>query len=136
MEQYLLDSQPFKLDSYIYSQVVSDVAPSEFDLVQLQGKLAQYLASKRFITDTFLGMYKDFSYRQLAEAVPTGENAGPVSEDLPAAYALPLSPDQRTQLMTHVGHLQLEELQEITGCFGFAGCTVAGGSASACNVTC
>ena len=115
MEQYLLDSQPFKFDSYIYSQVVSDVAPLEFDLVQLQGKLAQNLASKRFITDTFLGMHKNFSYRQLAEAAPTGENAGPVSEDLPAAYALPLSPDQRTHLMTHIGHMQLEELQEITG---------------------
>ncbi len=114
MDQYLLQSRPFHFDSYVYSQVVTDTAPVEFDLLRLTHQVAQNVASKRFITNTMLGLHKDFCYKQSeAQDTADGHTSSPQA-DLLAAFAVPLSPRQLNTLRTHCTHLQLEELQQVS----------------------
>ena len=114
MDQHLLQSNPFHFDSYIYSQVVSDVTPLEFDLAHLSQLVAQNLAGKRFIVNTLPDMHKDFCYKQPAEQeAAIGHVPHGVSQPLPAVFAVPLTSHQLTTLKTHCSHIQLEELQQI-----------------------
>ena len=114
MDQYLLQSHPFHFDSYVYSQVGSDTTPLEFNLERLTHLVAQSLASKRFITNTVLGLHKNFCYKQ-SEVEDAAAGQGQQRHDaLPAPFAAPLSPDQLNALRTHCSHLQLEELQQLT----------------------
>lgn len=112
MERYLLESNPFCFDSYIYAQAASDVAPVEFHLDRLSQQLRHNIASKRFITNTILDMHKDFCYKP-DEACTHGQSEEAANHvQLPAAFAVPLSTQQLTLLQAHCSHAQLEELQQ------------------------
>ncbi len=114
MDQYLLQSHPFHFDSYVYSQVGSDTTPLEFNLERLTHLVAQNLASKRFITNTILGLHKNFCYKQPEVEDMAAGQAQQRHDALPAPFAAPLSPDQLNALRTHCSHVQLEELQQLT----------------------
>ncbi len=114
MDQYLLQSHPFHFDSYVYSQVGSDATPLEFNLERLTHLVAQNLASKRFITNTILGLHKNFCYKQPEVEHTLPGQAQQRHDALPAPFAAPLSPDQLNALRTHCSHVQLEELQQMT----------------------
>ncbi|KAL0023291.1 hypothetical protein WJX77_003895 [Trebouxia sp. C0004] len=114
MDQYLLQSHPFHFDSYVYSQVGSDATPLVFDLERLTHLVAQNLASKRFITNTILGLHKNFCYKQHEVEDIAAGHAQQRHNALPAPFAAPLSPDQLNALRTHCSHVQLEELQQLT----------------------
>lgn len=112
MERYLLESNPFSFDTYIYAQAASDAAPVEFHLDRLTQQLCHDISSKRFITNTLLDMHTDFSYKP-SEAHPHGQfEEAAENAQLPAAFAVPLSTQQLTLLQTHCSHAQLEELQQ------------------------
>ena len=114
MDQYLLQSHPFHFDSYVYSQVGSDTTPLEFNLERLTHLVARNLASKRFITNTILGLHKNFCYKQPEVEDMAAGQAHQRHDALPAPFAAPLSPDQLNALRTHCSHVQLEELQQLT----------------------
>lgn len=112
-DQYLLQSCSPLFDSHLYSQVVSDTAPVEFDLEHLSQQVAQHVASKRFITNTIQGLHRNFCYKQ-PDQDTVGQQVVHGAENLPAAFAVPLSSQQLSTLRAHCSHLQLEELQQMT----------------------
>ena len=114
MEQYLLVGNPFQFDSYVYSQVTSDISPVEFDLDQLTQQVAEVIASKRFIKNTLPSMHKDFCYKQSPAQHSYDTHIAQPATELPAAFAVPLNPQQLNALKTHCSHVQLEELQQVS----------------------
>lgn len=108
--RYLLESNPFCFDSYIYAQTASDATPVEFNLDRLSQQLSHNIASKPFITNTILDMHKDFCYKPDEAQMHEQSLEGHVQ--LPSAFAVPLSTQQLTLLQTHCSHAQLEELQQ------------------------
>lgn len=108
--RYLLESNPFCFDSYIYAQTASDATPVEFTLDRLSQQLSHNIASKPFITNTILDMHKDFCYKPDEAQMHEQSLEGHVQ--LPSAFAVPLSTQQLTLLQTHCSHAQLEELQQ------------------------
>ena len=114
MEQYLLVSNPFQFDKYLYSQVTSDTSPVEFDLDQLTQQVAEVIASKRFIMNTLPSMHKDFCYKQSPAQRSYDTHTAQPATQLPAAFAVPLSAQQLNALKTHCSHVQLEELQQVS----------------------
>lgn len=112
-DQYLLQSQSSLFDSYLYSQVISDTAPVEFDLEHLSQQVAQHVASKRFITNTIQGLHRNFCYKQ-PDQDTVGQQVVHGADRLPTAFAVPLSSQQLSTLRAHCSHLQLEELQQMT----------------------
>ena len=92
----------------------SDTTPLEFSLERLTHLVAQNLASKRSITNTILGLHKNFCYKQPEVEDTAAGQAQQRHDALPAPFAAPLSPDQLNALRTHCSHVQLEELQQLT----------------------
>lgn len=112
MERYLLETNPFGFNRYIYAQAASDVAPVEFNLDRLSQQLKHNIASKRFITNTILDLHKDFCYKPTDAQTHGQPQEAANHAQLPAAFAVPLSTQQLTLLETHCSHAQLEELQQ------------------------